>query len=269
MNSFELPNIISAGVYDASYHIKKNESNNRKTHLFEIELPIENGGTSFIDSASHAITRGTLICAKPGQTRHTRPPFRCYYIHFLLESGTAFDELMSSPDFVETNDSERYFSLFSDMCRYNDTGIKRDILKMQSLLLELIYLIGEESERSVRRGNSGTHKESDKTIMQAIEYIDNNFTEISGLEDIASHVHLSPVYFQSKFKSATGVTPHNYVLDKKIRKAADLILTTDLSLSRIAYECGFSSQAYFSYIFKKRMDMTPREYMLRVYNKYL
>ena len=105
--------------------------------------------------------------------------------------------------------------------------------------------------------------------MQAIEYIDNNFTEISGLEDIASHVHLSPVYFQSKFKSATGVTPHNYVLDKKIRKAADLILTTDLSLSRIAYECGFSSQAYFSYIFKKRMDMTPREYMLRVYNKYL
>ena len=138
MNSFELPNIISAGVYDASYHIKKNESNNRKTHLFEIELPIENGGTSFIDSAAHAITRGTLICAKPGQTRHTRPPFRCYYIHFLLESGTAFDELMSSPDFIETPDSERYFSLFSDMCRYNDTGIKRDILKMQSLLLELI-----------------------------------------------------------------------------------------------------------------------------------
>ncbi len=266
----ELAKIVSAGFYDASYYIKKKESDNRKTYLFEVELPVSSGGISYIDDLSENIEPGLVICAKPGQTRHTRPPFKCYYVHLLLESGTAYDVLSSAPSFfgVDAGTYEKLRTVFSEICRYNDTGVARDELKAQSLLLELIYIVGEESEKLLRSGKNAGKKETDATIIRAIEYIDRNFTEISGLSEIAEYVHLSPVYFQGKFRAATGVTPHDYLLDKKIKTAADMLLTTDYSLSRIAYECGFSSQSYFSYIFKKRMNATPREYMRSVYNKY-
>lgn len=266
----ELAKIVSAGFYDASYYIKKKESDNRKTYLFEVELPTSSGGISYIDGLSENIEPGLVICAKPGQTRHTRPPFKCYYVHLLIGGGTAYDILTGAPSFftVSGNMYEKLRAVFTEICRFNDTGVARDELKTQSLLLELIYLIGEETEMLLRTGKNSGKAESDTTITRAIEYIDSNFTEISGLSEIAEYVHLSPVYFQGKFRAATGVTPHDYLLDKKIKTAADMLLTTDYSLSRIAYECGFSSQSYFSYIFKKRMNATPREYMRNIYNKY-
>ena len=59
-----------------------------------------------------------------------------------------------------------------------------------------------------------------------------------------------------------------YVEDRRIRKAVNLLIETDLTLAEIAYECGFSSQSYFSYAFKKKMGLTPREYAKEIYNRY-
>jgi AraC-like DNA-binding protein len=56
--------------------------------------------------------------------------------------------------------------------------------------------------------------------------------------------------------------------EQRIKKAANMLLTTDYTLTKIAYECGFSSQSYFSYAFKRRMNVTPREYAKKVFNKY-
>ena len=64
------------------------------------------------------------------------------------------------------------------------------------------------------------------------------------------------------------MTLREYVEDRRIRKAVNLLVETDLTLSEIAYECGFSSQSYFSYAFKKKMNLTPREYAKEIYNRY-
>ena len=53
------------------------------------------------------------------------------------------------------------------------------------------------------------------------------------------------------------------------RLAANLLITTDYTLTQIAYECGFSSQSYFSYAFKRKMKSTPREYARRMLERYL
>ena len=68
----QLPEIVSIGIYNAEIaHKRKTITENRKTTMFEIELPIENGGYSYIDKDSQKITPNLLICAKPGQIRHT------------------------------------------------------------------------------------------------------------------------------------------------------------------------------------------------------
>lgn len=81
----DIPQIINAGVYDAAVKYRNcTESKPQKVVVFEIELPLENGVSSYIDRRQYPITDDHIICAKPGQLRHTRLPFRCYFIHLMV-----------------------------------------------------------------------------------------------------------------------------------------------------------------------------------------
>ena len=103
--SLQLPEIVSVGIYNAQIaHKRKSITENRKTSMFEVELPIENGGHSYIDKETQKITPNLLICAKPGQVRHTRLPFKCYYIHMIVTKGPLYDILMSIPNYMIVQD---------------------------------------------------------------------------------------------------------------------------------------------------------------------
>ena len=111
-----LPEIVTAGIYNSQLAAKNTKiSKNRKTSMFEIELPIEEGGISYIDSNSKKITTNMIICAKPGQIRHTKFPFKCYYVHIIIHSGALYDILMNVPDFFETGKSETYKKIFTKL----------------------------------------------------------------------------------------------------------------------------------------------------------
>ena len=69
----DLPNLVAAGIYDSRIATKNIAiSKNRKTTMFEIELPMESGGISYIDNEARKIEPNLIICAKPGQIRHTK-----------------------------------------------------------------------------------------------------------------------------------------------------------------------------------------------------
>ena len=78
---------------------------------------------------------------------------------------------------------------------------------------------------------------------------------------ISARFNLSPIHFHNIFKVAVGSTLRDYIEEQRIKRATNLLLTTNFSLTQIAYECGFSSQSYFSYVFKRKMKVTPREYV--------
>lgn len=103
---------------------------------------------------------------------------------------------------------------------------------------------------------------------RALHYVKEHLTEPLTLERVAGAMSLSPTYFHNTFKFAVGMTLRNYIEEQRIRKAIALLQTTDFSLAKIAYECGFSSQSYFSAVFKRRMKITPRKYVQELYNKY-
>ena len=69
-------------------------------------------------------------------------------------------------------------------------------------------------------------------------------------------------------RSSTGKTLRSYVKEQRIKKAIELLLSTEDTLTQIAYSCGFSSQSYFSNAFKKKMNCTPREYVKKMHLRY-
>ncbi len=262
-----LPEIVAIGVYNSQVAAKNKEiTKNRKTTMFEIEIPIENGGISYINSEEIPITPNMIICAKPGQMRHTKLPFKCYFIHMILKDGELYDTLMDIPIFVETKKSGEYRDIFAKLCKYYDSALENDKIILHSLILELIYVLSNDSKKPFYRDKM---KNNNYEIIEiVIKHIKENLTSDLSLETVAAYVSLSPIHFHNFFKAATGKTLHEYVEEQRIRKSANLLVTTDLTLAEIAYKCGFSSQSYFSYAFKRKMHLTPREYAKEVYKRY-
>lgn len=261
-----LPEIISAGIFDSSFANKNTTiSKKRKTTMFEIELPLEVGGISYIDSASISIEPNMLIFAKPDQERYTKFPYKCLFVKILVEDETLLEILLNTPNFINTSDYEVYNRIFNRLTKHYNFPSNNDELILQSLVLELIYKIGNEKRLTAFNRRI---KDNDKIIENAVRYIKSNLTEELTLEGVAKKMSVSPIYFHKIFKTSMGKTIRDYIEEQRIKRAVYLLQTTDYTLTRIAYECGFSSQSYFSYVFKRRMKQTPREYIRKIYDKY-
>ncbi len=90
------------------------------------------------------------------------------------------------------------------------------------------------------------------------EFIDSSLDNDLSIEKMALLLGISPSHFSSLFRATFGASPHQYVLRKRIDKAAHLLRTEpERSIMDIAIETGFSSQAHLTYSFKRVMKQTP------------
>ena len=262
----KLPEIVAVGIYNSKYAGGNVDiSKNRKVVMFEIELPVTNGGVSHIDEETKKIKTDTVICAKPGQTRHTKFPFVCYYVHLLIHEGELYDALISAPNFLEIENSTAYLEIFRNLLKYYNTGVKSHEIKLNALLLELIYMISKGSKNRFS-GNLKTN--NFLAVEKAIKYIKENLSEPLDLQTVADYVNVSPIYFHNRFKTSVGKTLHEFIEDERLKSAVNLLVTTDMTLAEIAYICGFSSQSYFSFVFKRKMKTTPRRYIQKLNEMY-
>ena len=266
MERIVLPQIVAIGIYNAQIALKnRSVSKNRKTTMFEIELPICDGGMSFIDDEVHPIRANTVICAKPGQIRHTRLPFECYYIHAIVNEGQVYDTLSKLSNFIELPNTDRIREIFQTLyTRYNE-GVRENELLLQGLILELVYLL---QKYSVGVKQTKGLKNNRIVIEKTIEYIQKNLSSDLSLELLARRANFTPSYFHKLFKASAGMPLREYIEDQRIKKAIQLMMSTDMTLTEISYECGFSSQSYFSYAFKRNTNLPPREYIQRILKQY-
>ena len=80
------------------------------------------------------------------------------------------------------------------------------------------------------------------------------------LQDVADAVHMSQSHFSTLFSQETGLTFTRYLTALRIGKAKELLATTQLRASQIAFSVGYNDAHYFSYLFKKNTGLTPSEY---------
>lgn len=91
-------------------------------------------------------------------------------------------------------------------------------------------------------------------------YLDINYAEKIKLRDIANSFGIHPNYLTRIFHETYGISPKQYIMDLKLKKARRLLTTTELSVSVIASSLGFDDQLAFSKVFKKESSVSPTEY---------
>lgn len=98
----------------------------------------------------------------------------------------------------------------------------------------------------------------------AISHLENHFTEEISIPTLAKLAHLSERHFHRSFRDATGLTPLDYLIRRRILKACELLRASDASITDIAFGVGFQDSSYFTAQFKKAIGVTPREFRKRL-----
>jgi transcriptional regulator of acetoin/glycerol metabolism len=97
-------------------------------------------------------------------------------------------------------------------------------------------------------------------IRQVQEYVAANLGDSIDLATLAAVAGLSIHHFAREFKQSAGLSPHQYLIRKRIERAQDMLAHTDLSLSEIAYAVGFSDQSHLARHFRQMFGVTPRQF---------
>jgi AraC-like DNA-binding protein len=95
------------------------------------------------------------------------------------------------------------------------------------------------------------------------DYFNNDALDVKGLptvQFIARELHVSPNYLSRLLKTLTGQSTQQYIHDKVIEKAREMLSTTNLSVSEIAYELGFEHPQSFTKLFKNKTRQSPTQF---------
>lgn len=127
----------------------------------------------------------------------------------------------------------------------------------QNLLEILIINLVRETEKKLSVTPS---KKITKECRSIEQYLDEHFQEDITLQTLSELTYLNKYYLVHAFKDYKGVSPINYLIQRRVLEAKHLLETTNHSIAKIADLVGFSSQSYFSQIFKKETNVTPNAY---------
>ena len=138
------------------------------------------------------------------------------------------------------------------------SGLKRIIG-----LLEVLQLMSEsrEMETICTTGFQPVAAQLDvERLRRACDFITEHAHQELSRDAVADVVHMSGSAFSRFFKSHTGMTFQEFVADVRISRACELLGSTNLSITEIALECGFSEITTFNRTFRKYRDTTPTSY---------
>lgn len=114
--------------------------------------------------------------------------------------------------------------------------------------------------RTQEQENDGVVEEGTERIHRVTGYLFEHLAEDITLPALAAHFAVSPSHLSRTFKQVTGFGLREYLVNLRIQRACELLLSTSLSITEIADRCGFNDSNYFGDAFHKAIGLSPRDY---------
>ena len=179
------------------------------------------------------------------------------YIHF---SGTGCGDIfkkLNLPEsgvlnYAKNSEIENYLFKLCEAFSGNDS---KESVYCQGLLLAVLSLLAPTDKR-----NRGGNAPYSKTISNIIGQIRSSPAANYSIEKWAKECGFTRSYFIQVFKKTTGMSPHQYLTHIRMRYAKEMLLFTDMPVSKIGEICGYTDYNYFSRIFKKSEGISPVQY---------
>lgn len=233
----------------------KNDFYIRRNRLNSYLLLYTTGGSGTLhyEKSTYRITKGNVVlldCNVDQEYFTESAPWTFQYIHFCGNLSDRYcrliHQLYHAPVFISNiPDLGKLF----DRVIAGTASAADEVTVSDHLYRLLAALIAhcEDKQQSFRAG-------------KAMDYISDNYMENIDVQTIADACGFSRSYFSVQFKDATGLSPHEYLVQCRISAAKQMLTNTTTSISRIADACGFASSSAFIRAFKKQVGLSPLAY---------
>ncbi|WP_202913102.1 helix-turn-helix domain-containing protein [Acuticoccus sediminis] len=144
-----------------------------------------------------------------------------------------------------------------------EASLERDLGQVRACLRQLASLLAEDvgtvspSGDAVESGGTTRGGLAPWQIRRVAAYVEANLGQSVSIADLAGTVRLSNGHFCRAFKASVGMTPHTFIVRRRVEHAQVLMLTTADTLSHIAAACGLTDQAHLTRLFRRYVGVTP------------
>lgn len=192
-------------------------------------------------------------------------PWTIYWIHFRGNLARYYADGAELPITVTSNISSRIADrneIFEDIFLTLSDGYTIENLRYTTSLLHfylgsLRYL---PLYRKFHKKAFENEEQAHAITNAALKYMEENIERQITLQDLAQYTGYSASHFSSIFKSNTGHSPLSYFNILKIKKACELLDTTDMKINQISCKVGIDDSYYFSRLFTKTVGISPKKY---------
>lgn len=201
---------------------------------------------------------GDLIFCPPGipLQREAKTPLNFHFFRFQFFDSQWSEDIQ--PGSIKVKDTVRLHSTYTYLRKYAYEQSKQITAWKEHLLRDILQLIRMENERALFAMEEVHY--NDSLIYDIVLFIRKHAFSHIQIKDIAKTFGLSSVQLTRRFVRSFHLTPIDYLTTIRVRKARELLLSTDDTLEVIAEQSGISNGFYLSRVFKQRMGMSPSEY---------
>ncbi len=231
----------------------------------EFEIFKSGTGTQIINGIEYDIRPGSVAFLKHGDLHQLAPHtgnsvknINIYFDYTLLRSETwKILHAINSPIVITLSGDE--FAHAEEICTFLRSATQNSDINMHYIRSGLDWILAILLQKSSEEGSRISSVST--PIYEAITYIHKNFSKQITLSEVAQHLHYAPQYFSQYFHKATGITFRKYLLDTRLRFAMVLLKMSDLSITDICFESGFTSLSHFSNAFSLKYGQSPKFFL--------
>lgn len=191
-------------------------------------------------------------------------PWTIYWVHFQGEHAAIYAQGAQSPRPVMHHLQSRIGyrnNLFEEIFTTLQRNHSLDALRFVSSLLHY-YLASMCYLQQYRQAEVAKPKyvNENAIVEAAIHFLEENIGQRLSLSEMAAYVGYSVSHFSAVFRKNTGQSPLDYFNRQKIKKACDMLETTDIQINQLCYKVGINDPYYFSRLFTRIAGCSPQNY---------
>ena len=244
-----------------AYQLHTSSRENLASYLFFIV--VEGSGTLEYNGVSYPLQTKDCVfidCRKPYSHRTSENLWTLKWVHFYGPNMNGIYEKYlergGRPCFTTSRLGE-YENLLLQIQEIASSGIYIRDMKIYEKLTSLLTLLMEESWNPVRNSHTPSLK---RDLMNIKDYLDQHYQKKITLDQLAEMFFINKFYLTRIFKEQFGITINSYLLQIRITHAKQLLRFSDLSIEKVAAECGMSDANYFARMFRKVEGISPGEF---------
>lgn len=192
-------------------------------------------------------------------------PWHYYWVGF---NGASCSKILNyvglsqlSPIFF-SEDSQFFVNIIENMSGANEFPLEKELYRLSCLYMFLSKL----AKLAPPIAKTGAYSIIDKYITSSIDYVEKNYHYEISVNSLSDYIGINRKYLYTIFKEKLGITPIEYIIKTRMKKACILLSKEELTLTYIALSVGYKDQFTFSKQFKKTLGMSPSIYRMNLLN---